>query len=288
MSRKRSKAQTSWCVRAVATRVVIGFGVAAVILAEPAAAQSRFHELDRGRPTVVEDAMAIARYQLDARIGSRAFRTTGSSGYDVGVHPEVVYGSWRGGQVGVGVPVLLTGADGARARVAAIGVSALQNVTLETERSPAVAVAGGVDIPLGEGAGSGSVPWVKAIVTRTLWFGRVHLNGRYAFGTLAEERPAMVSPWATTEATRWLGGVGVDKALPLESLLLVGEVYGLGSALVESVQWHATAGLRYQPTPKLVLDVALGRTLRGEAGWSIALGMSHSSAMRSLMPRWFR
>jgi len=256
------------------------------MLAEPAAAQARFHELDRGRPTVVEDAMAIARYQLDARIGSRAFKNPGSSAYDVGVHPEVVYGSWRGGQVGVGLPIVLTDADGAR--VAAIGVSVLQNVTLETVRSPAVAVAGGVDILMGEGAGSGSVPWVEAIVTRTLFLGRVHLNGRYAFGALADEQPAMASPWISTGTTRWLGGVGVDKALPLESLLLVGEVYGLRSASVASVQWHATAGVRYQPTPRVVFDAALGRTLREEAVWSIVLGMSHSSAIRSLMPRWFR
>jgi hypothetical protein len=62
----------------------------------------------------------------------------------------------------------------------------------------------------------------------------------------------------------WLVGLAADKAFPLRSLLIVGDVFAEKfKGLQRPVDWTSELGLRRQALPWLVLDGAVGRHYRG-------------------------
>src|SRR5690606_23167884 len=99
-------------------------------------------------------------------------------------------------------------------------------------------------------------PSLTGIVTRTLpAFGpvRVHGNATMTFGSL----PGTATPTGPmAEALpRWLAGVSVDRAFPLQSTLVAVEaVARQGMRDGDAVVWNTGAGVRHQFSPRLVLD----------------------------------
>ena len=101
------------------------------------------------------------------------------------------------------------------------------------------------------------------------------LFGRCAASITAPAAGAVLIP--RTSGMRWMGGVGVDRALPLRSLLIAANVvveryYGL---YAES-DWTAEVGVRRQMTPQLVFDVGVGRRFHGATqATSVMLGFTY-------------
>jgi hypothetical protein len=83
------------------------------------------------------------------------------------------------------------------------------------------------------------------------------------------------------EASRWWGGLSIDKTFPLRSLLVSAEAYADQAVIDDAdIVWHTGVGARYQFTPRVALDGGVGRRLTGEdrewhvtIGWAYALGI---------------
>jgi hypothetical protein len=94
---------------------------------------------------------------------------------------------------------------------------------------------------------------------------------------------AMVAASAPrTHGARWLAGVGVDHSFPLASLLVTAD---LVSERFEGFQSGtdvtAESGVRWQVSPRLVLDAGVARRFTGAApSWSLTSGITFSSMIR--------
>lgn len=85
---------------------------------------------------------------------------------------------------------------------------------------------------------------------------------------------------------KWTYGLAVDRTLFRQSILLVGEVYGLQPAAGSRTEFNASLGARYQFNTTTVLDVGVSRRLRAGIGpdFAITAGFSHAFAVPWLMP----
>jgi hypothetical protein len=66
------------------------------------------------------------------------------------------------------------------------------------------------------------------------------------------------------DRNHWLIGMAADKTFPLQSLLIVGDIFAERfEGLNRAVDWTAELGVRHQMTPWLVVDAAIGRHYSG-------------------------
>jgi hypothetical protein len=85
---------------------------------------------------------------------------------------------------------------------------------------------------------------------------------------------AASTPGAVVNKGKWAGGFALDKAFPLSSTLIAGDVFvekyeGIG----RPAEWNAELGSRHQLTPRVVLDGAIGRRFTGIAvSWFATFG----------------
>ena len=86
--------------------------------------------------------------------------------------------------------------------------------------------------------------------------------------------------------TRMLAGVAVDRALPLRSLLLIGDVFvERYSGSFQSTDWTGELGVRRQLTPRTVLDTGIGHRFAGRnRAWIATVGLTTSLSARMLIP----
>lgn len=236
-------------------------------------AQTDYYNTDRNRPTRIEDAHSTELYAFEVKVAPLRIEQEESGGFSRWTfHPEMAYGIFPGAAIEVGVPIETLGDE--RAGVSSVELSAFYNLNVETLSLPALAVRADLDIPV-DGDGGGPIPALTGIVSRTLPIGRLHLNGRYAFGDLDEE--------SGEHAERWLAGAAVDHVLPLRALLLIGEVYAVGGEGAADPLWSAGAGVRYQLNPYLALDAGVGRSFAPERRWHLTLGSALHLGVRSLV-----
>jgi len=248
----------------------------------PAAAQTDYYNTDQGRPIRVEDAFPVERHAFELQLAPLRLERAAGGVYRWEVEPEIAYGILPGAQIEVGLPlVAIDGPDGERGQgLAGVAVAALYNLNVETTYLPAFAVAGEVLIPAGEFGPDRAYPSVKGIATRTFRFARFHLNGQYTFG----DEPGAGED--AGEASRWMAGLAVDRALPLRSLLITADLFA-EQPLHDAADpvWTAEAGFRFQTSPQFALDAGLGRQLNGdERAWYLTFGFARALALRSLMP----
>lgn len=265
--------------------------LAGTLLLTPATvpAQSEYANTDIGRPIRVEDAYAVDRHALDLRLAPlRVERGRGVS--SLSVTPAVAYGLVPRTQVTLGIPVFFRG-DGAGTRrggIAGVDVSALYNFNAETRSLPAFGLRSGVLMPLGEYGPERTYPSLAALATRTMRSTRVHANAQYTFGSrddnAATERG---SNSAGVPLTRWVAGVSADRVFAYRSLLATAEAL-VSEPLARDgadIEWTATAGVRYQLTPVVVLDGGFGRRMTGASqAWFVTVGVSRRHAVRYLFP----
>jgi hypothetical protein len=255
----------------------VGLSLLALPLAaSSAAAQTDYYNTDAGRPITVEDAYAIERRALEIQVAPLRLERARGGLYSWGIEPEIAVGLLPRTQVEVGVPLVYSelGAGGHATGVAGVELSALHNLNVETS-IPALAVAGDVLLPVGSMGPGRAHASLKGIATRTFTWARFHLNGQYTFG----DRVAAGDEGAhgAVELSRWMGGLAVDRTLPLQSLLLTAEVVAR-QPLVEhaDVAWDTAAGARYQLSPRVAVDGGAGYRLTGDQGWFVTFGAAVS------------
>ena len=101
----------------------------------------------------------------------------------------------------------------------------------------------------------------------------------------ATQQQQQAAPRRLPGYRRWMAGVGVDRALPLRSMLFAADLFAewtpWGSAPAD---WVAESGVRYQLSPRTVLDAGVGSHFRGRGGsWFITFGAAYAFALRPLM-----
>ena len=244
-------------------------------------AQTDYYNLDAGRPVVTEDAYATERHAFELQLAPVRVERTLNGVYEWEIGPEVAYGILPATQVEVGAPLVYRDEthEGGTWGLAGIEASVLHNLNVETRTLPALAVAAGAHFPVGGMAPERTYASLRGIATRTFPALRVHLNGEYTFGA----EPAAAEH---VEGGRWLAGLAVDRAFPLDAALVVGEVYARQPLVAaEAVEWNVGVGMRYQRSPRLALDFGVARRLTGdEQAWSVTFGSAYVFALGSLIP----
>lgn len=264
------------CTAAAATLLLLA--------ALPAAAQTDYYNTDTGRPVLIEDAYPVELHAFELQAAPLRLERQRGGVYHWAIEPEIAHGLLPRLQLEVGFPlVYLDEGEGERRfGLAGIDASMLYNLNVETETLPGMAVSLDAVFPAGRFAPASTWLSAKGILTRTWSFARLHVNGRYTFGSTPDDPEDL----GVEEQSRWLAGVAVDRTFPLRSMLLIGEVY-VRQPLVEDedVVWNAGGGVRYQWSPRLAVDAGIGRTLTGEErSWYVTLGTAYAFAVRSLLP----
>lgn len=272
---------------AVSLRRRAGRAILALLLAAglpaAAAAQTDYYNTDRGRPITIEDAYATERYAFEVQLAPVRLERSRGGSYRWGIEPELAYGLLPRTQLELGLPLLYADAGSSKRRVglAGIDISLLHNLNVETRSLPALAFVAGVLVPAGSLGPEKAHPSFKAIATRTLGRQRFHVNTEYTLGT------ASSSGTGSTELSRWLAGLAIDRTFPLRAMLVTADVFARQPLdRDEQVQWNAGAGVRYQLDQWFALDGGLGKRLTGEdRSWFVTFGLARAFAIRALMPR---
>lgn len=248
-----------------------------------AEAQTDYFNTDRGRPLHVQDATPIERYAFEMQ--AAPLRWSRSAGARVlwSFEPELAYGILARTQLEVGLPVYVEGLDGGReSGVGAVHVSVLHALNVETLGWPALALNGAVAIPAGDFGPQRTYVTVGAIATRTIAFGRLHLNVDATPGpepTNTDDGPG------AHDLSRWTAGMAFDRALPLRSMLIGAEVVA-NRALHHGaeVEWRAATGVRWQVNPHWAFDAGMGRSFGDEREWSLTFGAARAFGLLKFFP----
>ena len=259
----------------IVTRIAAAV-LGAVFVAPAANAQTDYYNTDAGRPLTIEDASATERYAFELQLAPLTLERTRGGVYRWEVEPEIAYGVLPRTQLEVGFPLSYLDRSGSRRLgLNGIDLGVLHNLNVETS-IPALAIAADVLLPVGGFAPDEAVFTAKGIATRTLHFVRVHLNAQYSWGV-----------GDTSELSRWLSGISVDRAFPLRSMLVGAEVFAQKSMDGgEDVQWNTAVGIRRQLSPTFNVDAGVGKQINGNnRSWFATFGLAHAFAVRSLLPR---
>ena len=249
------------------------------LIAPGARAQTDFYNTDRGRPLTTEDATVLERRGFELQAAPITFTRVARGVSLWGVAPELAWGIAPRTQVELALPFAIVD-DGTRpsplTALAGVEVGVLHQLNAETA-IPAMAIGMDVRLPAGPLAAARAIPSLRAIVTRTHGWGRVHLNGSF---TPTEDLDP-TEPGAD-DAQRWSAGLAVDHTFVLRSLLVGAEVHA-HAPLIDGAdtEWRAALGVRQQLSPRVALDAGLGRRVSdGEAGWTLTMGAAYAFAPR--------
>lgn len=235
-------------------RRVPWLAAALVLGGSTVAAQSDHYNLEHGLPTRLEDAYPIGYRGREAQLVTRYARTDESED-QVLLEPAFELGFARNWQGRVSVPFLAGDAD--RRGSGDVRLEALYNVNQESDRLPALALAGGIDLPTGRRS-EGLDTRLKVLLTRSVddqRLGRAHLNLEWAHNAEAHRNER------DDAFTAVLG----YSFLVTPDLLAVADVYREWE-LVEDVESNVVeGGLRYQLHPRTVLSVGAGIGLGDES-----------------------
>lgn len=275
-------------MNACRTRVTAACLLLGGVLPSVAYAQTDYFNTDAGRPVRIEDAYAIERRAVELQVAPLRLERARAGGYRWGIEPEIAVGLLPRTQFEIGFPLIhREGGSGVRTTaLAGIEMSALYNLNAET-RLPALAVVADVVIPAGPVGPSTQIPSLKAIATKTFAWARFHVNGQVTFAddpTLSGSVPTGVAP-TNAEFSRWLGGIAIDKSLPLRSMLFTAEIVASQPLVrAEAMRWDVAGGTRVQLSPRVAFDAGGGYRLAGEEpGWflttgaAVAIGLPWSS-----------
>lgn len=239
-------------------------------------AQTDYYNTDAGRPLQIEDAYAIERRAIEIQAAPLRLERTRRGVYSWGIEPEIAVGLFRRTQIELGLPIAVVdaGVGGKTVGISGLDASVLYNLNVET-RIPALALGASVLAPVGGLAADATYLSVKGIATKTFRWARFHVNAQYTAG----KSPMSVGTSGplgagATELSRWLGGVAVDKPLPLQSMLLSAELFTRQPMRAdEPPEWNAAVGTRVQLSPRVALDVGGGSRLSGDdTGWFATIG----------------
>jgi hypothetical protein len=160
------------------TRSVAAFLGAIVLLAtRVAAAQSGYYNLDSGRPTRIEDAVATPRGELEMQLLPLRVEWVGDGTQRLRFEPKLAYGVLPLTEIELRIPLVDVRAptSGSAIGIASAGLGALHAFNAETSW-PALALAAEVVLPVGSLSAPTPSYSVKALMSKTFPFARFELN----------------------------------------------------------------------------------------------------------------
>ena len=255
--------------RLVCCRAEIALLLIALTFARSAAGQTSYYNLDSGRPTRVEDAVATALRELEIQVlplrgewvsdGTQRFR----------IEPKLSYGVLPLTEIELRVPFVSARSPGSAetAGIVSVGVSALHAFNVETSW-PALALAAEAVLPVGSLSAKTTSYSVKGLATKTFRFFRLQLN--VAGGTWSIRSP--------TSATTAGGGT------------LCGNAPGVPPCLIPDVPCNlvpsgVSAGPSFACMPAATPVAAVVASTPATAGahWTAGLGIDHTFPLVSTL-----
>jgi hypothetical protein len=259
---------------ALRTRTLAAVWLLAAVSVSPLAAQTDYYNTSTGRPLRIEDALPVEFRAIELNFAPVRWERAPNATYRWSLDPEVAVGILPRTQIQVGVPLSFVDGQSTSVRgVAGLEVAVMHTLNAETS-IPAFALSGDILLPVGSLAADAPYGTLKGILTRTTRTARVHANAQFTLGPTPGESDGEV---ADVEASRWLAGIAVDKALPLRSVLF--SVEGFAEQPLDSsaeLEWNAGAGARVQLSPRWAFDAGVGRRLTGERAWSVTFGSAYA------------
>jgi hypothetical protein len=253
-----------------------------LLAAAPAAAQKDYYNTDHGRPVRVEDAYTTERYALELKLAPVRVERESGGAHRWELHPELGLGILPRTSVSAAFPFEFVDRGEGVAEpsgLSAVELAVFHNLNAETRTLPALALRADVAVPV-RGAAGEIHPALTGIATRTFPGARFHLNARYAFAAAPE-----AGEDAAHGASRWMAGLAVDRAFPLDAYLLTAEVFAEQPLHADDpLEWTAGAGVRYQVSPAVGIDFGAGRRLTGRPAWYATFGSAYHVGVRALMP----
>ena len=172
--------------------------VAALLASLPtssAEAQAHYYNLDGGRPTRVEDAVATERFGLDLHLAALRVERLDGGTYRWRAEPKLSYGLFPMTSLELRAPLTYLDrpgfSGGGTTALGGVGVGALRALNVETAGLPALAVAGDVLLPVG-GFSSGRTSYaIQLLTTKTTPLLRAHLNA--SLGTYGVRAPRVIA-----------------------------------------------------------------------------------------------
>lgn len=257
-------------------RVVV---TAIAVVATPLSSQTDYYDTDRNRPVRIEDARGTELGAVKVRLAPVTVEWTGGGVRRWEFDPEIAWGALPRTSLEVGLPIHMEDRpeEGRSARVSGVLISAFHSLNTETRTVPALAMRGDIRI---DGEGAREVrPSLTAIATRTYSTARVHANLLVTGGGATGEG----DPGASEVPPRWLAGVAIDRAFPLEAFLLTASVHVEDPIGERRAEWVAATGIRYQVNPYIGLDAGIKRRFGLESAWSATLGNAIHLAVPSFL-----
>ena len=223
---------------------ILLLGLALVV--HPLAAQTDYRNLDAERPLHTEDAYPIERGSFELALGLSPMLAGGNPGVYT-LEPELTLGL-DNAQLSLAWPYGHSDGDG----VTPLGprLSFLYDPFTQSRRWPALAFRVSAAAVDGNDLNADIRVTGKLIATRSFGVTRLHLNAAFTAGPEA--------PRYTLEyPERAVGTIALDRTLWRQSLLVGVEGGAAQEMSGEDPHWLAGAGLRWQWTPTLVLDLGL-------------------------------
>jgi hypothetical protein len=247
-------------------------GLAAAVATSAVGAQTDFYNTDRGRPLAVEDALVIERHAFELQAVPLRVERPVRGLTTWGIAPEFAWGVLPRTQIELSFPLLMVDdASAPRAVTGGAGIEfeLLHQLNTETGPLPAFALGAGVHAPGGLFGPAESRATVRALATRTLGWGRVHLNSSFSPGDAT----------AATEGERWNAGVAIDRTFALRQMLVGADLTAGESFAGGDVEWRAGLGVRKQWSSRVALDAGVYRRVSaGAPGWGITMGGAYAFA----------
>jgi hypothetical protein len=222
----------------------------ATLISSPLVAQIDYRNLDDDRPVPVADAYPVERRALELMLP-----WSGEWGRSHTLHaitPEIAWGEFSNFQIAFKAPFGIPVGDGASA--AGLRVGALYNFFTESPALPALALRGDAHLPFGRYGGEDPRFGLTLLATRSFGLWRTHVNAGWGFRDPKE--PALFHP-----LPRWSLGWAIDRTLYRQSLLLVGSLSASRVTNDATTEAIAAVGLRWQWSPRTVLDAGVERRL---------------------------
>ncbi len=255
------------------------YGILAGLALVPsvAGAQTDFYNTDRGRPLTVEDATVVERRAIELQAIPLRVQRAGPGITSWGIAPEMAFGLLPRTQFEIAFPLRFVDAAALGSRTAGgagVELEVLHQLNAETQRFPAIALGAGAHLRAGPFAPARELTTLRAMATRTLPWGRVHVNASYSPGA------AFAPGDEGADEPRWLAGVALDRTLPLHQTLVGIDLTAEESLLDDGVvTWRSSLGLRRQMSSRLAMDAGVFRRVSaGAPDWGLTVGGAYAFA----------
>jgi hypothetical protein len=244
------------------------------LAATSASAQTDYYNTDRGRPLAVEDAVVIERHALELQAVPLRIDRLARGLTAWGIAPELAWGFAPRTQIEISFPLLFIDDASAPRGVsggAGVELELLHQLNTETGPLPAFALGAGVHAPGGLFGPEEARATVRMLGTRTLGWGRVHVNAAFTPGEASA---------AAGDAERWNAGIAMDRTFALRQLLVGADLTASESLADDGeVEWKAGFGIRRQMSSRLAFDAGVQRRVSGGTpGWGFTMGGAYAFA----------